>query len=343
MSVVFSGTNQGSFTSTGASTVLNIRSDVDWIWVYNTTQAAANQTTAVGVKYYWQRGFPNNSMWVEYKSNAANAANLQQYVTTGGFSLFNNTINNPGNPVAITAISGAVPPVVSTGTTTGLVANSSIVRLYNAVGAQQLGGFDFTVGAVVASTSFTLAYMSAVAAAAAPGANAVYRIIPYDPYFYPPTRIITNIGSSTLNGNNVAIVTLSVNHNYTVGQVVRFIIPQVTSAAYGMTQLNDVQATIVAVGAADVNSFTNTITVNVDVSSFTAFAWPLTADPFSTPAQVVPVGQNMSVSLANNVNPYSGAEVNVGYIGIQLQGGAGYPGGASSDVMYWVAGKSFNQ
>ena len=48
MSVVFSGTNQGRFTSTGAAQVIQLRSDVDWMWVKNFTTIAA----AAGREYY---------------------------------------------------------------------------------------------------------------------------------------------------------------------------------------------------------------------------------------------------------------------------------------------------
>lgn len=337
MSVVFSGTNQGSFTSTGAAKLLNIRSDLDYMWVYNLTQGAASQTTAVAVKFYWQRGFPAGSMWRTMKSNAANAVNLEQYVTTSGFTLIDTTVSVPGANIALSAISNATPPVVSTGSTAGL-SNGDIVRIFNVTGAQQLGGLDFTVGAVVANTSFTLAYMRAIVA----GTTGSWRRIPYDPYFYPPVRIISKIGASTLNASPVAIVTLTVTHAFTVGQKIRFKIPTVTSLAFGMPALNDVEATIVAINAADVDGVTNTITVDVDVSALGTFAWPLTADVPFTPAQVVPVGENTAKALSSNVYEFADAEINNGFIGIKLDGGVNNPGGAAEDVMYWVAGKSFN-
>lgn len=332
MSSVFSGTNQGSFTSTGASRILQIRSDVDWINVYNITQMAAAQTTAVGVQYYWQRGFPSGAMIAYFKSNAANAANLTQYLTTGGFTLINNTISTPGASVALTSITNATPPVVATGNTAGL-ANGDVVRLFNVTGGLQVSGRDFTIGSIIANTSFELAFMRSIVAAT----TGTFRRIPFDPYFYPPTRVISKISAATQ-----AIVTLTVTHNYTVGQKIRFIIPTVTATAYGMTELNGVEATIVAIGAADVDGITNTITVDVDTSAFTAFAWPLTADPVHSDAQVVPVGENTAQAISSGTDILGDAEVNLGYLGIQLAGGAGSPGGATSDVMYWVAGKSFS-
>ena len=48
---------QGRFTSDGTAKTLVLPSSVDWMEVYNYTVADDDtQTTAVGVKYYWQRG-----------------------------------------------------------------------------------------------------------------------------------------------------------------------------------------------------------------------------------------------------------------------------------------------
>lgn len=342
MASVFSGTVQGSFTSNGGAQILQIREAVDWINVYNITQMAANQTTAVGVQYYWQYGMPQGAMIAYFKSNAANAANLSQYLTSGGFTLVNNTINIPGPLTAVSSISTATPPVVTVTSSTAGISNGNIVRLYNIASGQQLGTVDFTVGSVITDTSFTLAYMRAIAAAT----TGNFRQIPYDPYFYPPVRTITKLIKGSLANpvlsDNVAVVTLSVTHAFTVGQRIRFIIPTVTSTSFGMTQLNNVEATIVAINQPDADAVTNTITVNVDVSAFTSFAWPITTDPVHTQAQVVPVGQDMAQSIASGSNQIGDSEVNQGYIGISLAGGAGHPGGASSDVLYWVAGKSFS-
>lgn len=331
MSVVFSGTNQDSFTSTGAAQILQIRSDVDWMIVYNYTQAATQQATGRGVKFYWQRGMSPDT-GIEYKKTDATDALNMVTLTSGGFTLVDNTINTPGASVALTAVSGANPPVVSTASTAGLV-NGDIVRLFNVTGAKQLGGLDFTIGSIVANTSFTLAFMRQIVA----GTTGTYRRIPYNPYFYPQGRVISKISQAAQ-----AIVTLTVTHTYKIGEVIRFIIPTVTSSAYGMTELNEVQATIVAVNEADADGVTNTITVDVDTSGMTAFAWPLTANPVHSVAQVVPVGQNTAESISANVGLLSDSAINNGYIGMRLAGGAQSPAGSNGDVIYWLAGKSFN-
>lgn len=321
---------QGNFTSDGTAKFLNLRSDVDWIKVYNATIAAASQTTAVGVKYYWQRGFPNNVKWTTFKSNAANAANLDQYLTTNGFSLIDTSDQTPGVlNSTITAVSAASIPVVSNSGTNGLVAGD-VVRLINVAGAQQLGGFDFTVGHNTLTTgTFSLDYMDQIVA----GTTGSWRKINYHPLFYPRRRTITRM--AYLSGNST-IAYLSVTHGYKVGQKIRLKVP----AAYGMVEMDGLQATITAVDTTLASG--NSITFDVDSSSFTAFSFPLTAAvPFDV-AEVIPIGQDTAESLSAGVNILNGATENTGYIGIKLPGGANNPGGANGDEMYWVAGKSFS-
>lgn len=336
MSVVFSGTNQGRFTSTGANVVIQLRSDLDWMWVKNQTVSYA-AGAGTGAEFYWQRGYTQGRGDIYTKTAATNALAKAQIAANSGFYLVDSSVNLPGPSLALTGITAGNPPVVNTANTASL-SNGDIVRIFNTVGAQQLGGLDFTIGALSAGVSFTLAYMAQIASAN-PGAG-TFRRIPYNPYFYPSSRYITKIEVDPSNSAQ-AIVTLSVTHSYTVGQVVRLIIPTVTALAYGMTALDGVQATIVAIGAADADGVTNTITIDQDVSGFSAFAFPLTTAPGFTPAQVVPMGENTAEALLLGANILGDSTVNTAYIGIQLVAGASSPAGVANDVIYWVAGKSF--
>lgn len=319
---------QGRFTSAGASVNIDIRSDVDWMLVYNITQAAAAQTTAVGVKYYWQRGFPAGAKWTTFKSNAAAAANLEQYLTSSGFTLLDTSVQTPGLLQAtITAVSSATIPVVSNSGTNGLVAGD-VVRLINVVGGQQLGGFDFTVGYNTLTTgTFSLDYMSTIAAAT----TGSFRKINFNPIFYPRRRTITKITQAAQ-----AVVTLSVTHQYAVGQEIRMVVP----AIYGMVEMNGLQATIVAIDTTTTTG--NTITINVDSTAFTAFVFPLTAQVPFTPAEVVPMGEDTSEALLLGQDILSDSTENLAILGMHLTGGVNNPAGAAADVIYWVAGKSFS-
>jgi hypothetical protein len=332
MSVIFSGTNQGRFTSNGAAVTIQLTSGIDWIWVKNITQsysAGAGQ----GVEYYWQLGMTQGRGTIYTKTTTTNALSISQIAANAGFFLVDSSVNIPGPSLALTGITAGNPPVVLTSNTSSLN-NGDTVRIFFTVGALQLRGLDFTIGAISAGVSFTLAYMAQIAAAN-PGAG-TFRRIPFNPLYYPPIRFITKITQATQ-----AIVTLSVNHQFTVGQTVRLIVPTVSAVAFGMTELDGVQATIVAIGQADNDGVTNTITIDQDTTGFSAFAFPLTTDPGFTPAQVVPMGENTAEALNAGANILGDSTNNVGYVGIQLQAGAASPAGVASDVIYWVAGKSF--
>lgn len=342
----FSGTLQGRFTSDGTPKFIPLRTDVDWIFVRNQTVSYATGADT-GAEFYWQRGDLNGQGTIYIKTVNTEALQVGQIGVNEGFFLTNTALTVPGPSTALTGISagggGHNSPQVATGDTQGLpvaavVGNhnpAGIVRIFNTVGARQLGGIDFSVANVVNNTSFDLIYMNQIAAAV-PGAG-TYRVIPFDPIYYPRRRFISKISQA-----NQAIVTLTVTHGYAVGQKVRLIVPEITAQRYGMTALNDKLVTIVAVNQPDADGATNTITIDVDTNGLTAFAFPLTTDPAFTPAQVVPVGEDTAQANSAIVNPFSGATFNTAQLGILLQAGTLSPAGVDGDVITWVAGKSFN-
>jgi hypothetical protein len=126
---------------------------------------------------------------------------------------------------------------------------------------------------------------------------------------------------------------MSVTHGFTVGQEVRIIVPD----AFGMTEIDGLQGTITAIDTTTTTG--NSITVDIDSTAFTTFAFPLAAAvPFS-PAMVVPLGEAATSPYENLLDD---ATINTGYIGMILAAGADSPAGVTSDVIYWVAGKSFS-
>ncbi len=190
----------------------------------------------------------------------------------------------------------------------------------------------------------------------------VYRVVNYDPLFYPRRRTIMNI-TRAVN----AQVTTSVFHQLTPGQAIRFNIPQQS----GMIELNSTPqnayryATVVSV-VDEVN-----FTIDIDTTAFTLFAFPTVAqiNAGSQFPEMNPIGENTAAALAslNAQTPllYSSAgpqinasqtgiladaTVNTGYLGMLLGTGgtatalgaavSGPAGFAANDVVYWVAGKS---
>lgn len=326
----------GTFTSDGNAKILNIPCDVDYMEVLNFTQMAAQNN--VGVKYEWFRGMAADTGVRYFKSGGGNGLSGLT-LASGGFTLVNqNTSPVYGPQVALTQINGGTPPVVSTGSTAGLVASLSVVRITNVVGAKQFSGMDFTIGTIVANTSFQLKFAPTIVTTGV--TTGKYEILTTPAQFYPKNRFITLVnktGGTFIAGGTIPAgqteIQFSVTHGYTVGQRLVFNVP----SQFGMTQLNGLRGQILAVDTTN-----NTVTVNIESSTFTAFAFPLTgAVPF-TFAQAIPFGD--APSTLANVGPFSsvldGATVNQAVRGMLLAGGADAPGGAASDVMYWKALKS---
>lgn len=308
---------QGKFTADGTAKALRIRSDVDWMRVFNYTTTAAGGA-GTGVEFYWQRGMPVDAA-IEYQKLAADESMSPVVITTGGFTLADSTANPLGAINAtVTAISAAAIPIVAAASTATLVAGD-IVRFVDVTGAQQFGGVDFEIDTLVANTSFRLVYAPQIVA----GTTGSFYPVNIPPAFYPKRRFVSKITAAS-----PAVVTTTVGHGYTVGQKVRLQVP----AVYGMTQMNQLTATITAISA-------STITTDIDASAFTAFAWPLTAGVPFTHAQVIPVGEAAEEDYANLLDD---GTIDGGGIGIVLAAGTDSPAGANADVIYWVAGKSFS-
>lgn len=303
----------GRFTSDGTSVDLQIRSDVDFMRVINLTQSATTQTPGRGCVFEWQRGFANNAgiMWT--KQDGANAIDLEQ-ITSGGFLLVDSSNQTPEAAQTGTAITAATPAVV---TINGHgYSNGDVVRLYNTTGMLQIAGMEFTINNVMANT-FDLPYLPAVGFAA-PATAVTARRLPFQPLYQPRRRFITSITQAAS-----AVVTLSVDHGYVVGDLLRFNVP----SEFGMTQIDGLIGEVTAI-----NTTTNTVTVNINSSAFTAFAFPTSASVPFTFAQTIPVGDD---GLESD-NPTT----NTGYIGIRLGAGADGPAGSTNDVIYWQAYKS---
>jgi len=321
--------SSGTFTGTGNSVFLPFPGGVDWIRVYNQTalaQAAAN----LAYEFYWQTEMPQGQgiFWTKQGAVANDPVTVGFLAAGLGFSRYDLSMLSPGAPVIETAITNAVQPVVSTGSTAGL-AVGTIVRLSNDAGQPNTMGIDFEIDTIVANTSFRVRYALANVPGAA-GTGGFYRIIAPNsqvyPLFAPPWRFIVNI-SQAAN----AVVTTSVSHNFLVGDNIRFNIPN----AWGMTQLNGQIGTITAVTA-------GTFTVNINTTGYNAFTYAaIAAVPFSW-AQAIPMSANTSYIVQNNLYLTPDATNNIATYGMLLPGGAASPGGANADVLYWIAGKNFS-
>ncbi len=163
----------------------------------------------------------------------------------------------------------------------------------NPVGQLQSNGITAQVTAVSSNSSITLGYIASAVSASVfvPASNgtAVSVLKFYPGSFYPRAAQILGITQA-----NPAVVYFARPTDFTPGELVDFNIP----SSYGMSQLSFL--TGLPGGAARVLAVTNsatvaTITINVDTSGFTAFAYPLSANYTTTnsPPTCFPAGSGL--------------------------------------------------
>lgn len=305
----------GSFTSTGAAKIIPLRSDFDYFETENHTQMATTQSTGRGVMFRWYRGYADDSAFMVSKENSANTVTYE-VVTSGGFTRRDTSVQAPEAAKATSGTDIAKATSVVTVTSHGYSVGDR-VRMYGTTDMLQIAGMEFTITAVPSANSFTLGYidMSGFAADATAG---FARRIPNNPLYVPEKNYITGITAA-----NPMVVTLSVTHNLAVNDEVRLSVP----SAFGMTQADGLVGKVTAVSTAN-----NTITLDIDSSAFTAFAFPASSAVPFTHAHIVPFG-----SVANGVEQ---ALDNQAQIEMELAAGADSPAGSNNDVIYWRALKS---
>jgi len=300
-----------SFVSTAETKYLAFPTNVDGIRIVNQTVIDAGGADT-GVIFEWDTSMAADTA-LQYVKLAADDSISPDMIASGGITAYDSSSEPVGAIVStITAISAAATPVV-TAIAHGLV-DGDVIRLINPVGAQQLGGLDFTVTWVSADT-FTLTNMAQIVA----GTTASWRPLKFAPMFYPSTRVITAITAATS-----AVVTFSVDHDYVVGQQLKLSVPTI----FDMVEMNGLTGTVTAVTDA-------TVTLDIDSSAFTAFAWPLTADVAGgfDPAQAIPTGKDGNSDYMSVYNPVR----NTATRGLILKAGTTSPAGDTGDVIKWVA------
>lgn len=309
----------GTFTSAGTAVNLPLPGGVQRFEMVNITDFGSTAANTNVMRAKWYSSLANGSAFLNLKTSGAATLALESMITTDGFSFVSDSGSAlPSAAVAVTSTTNAAPPVVSTGSTAGL-SNFDVIRYINAPGQLNISGMDFTINNIVANTSFELIYMGAPGAA---GTGGFWRRIPFNPRFYPRNRFITAITKATS-----AVVTLSVTHGYTVGQLVRVIVP----SAFGMTEINGLLGTVTAI-----NTTNNTITLNIDSSGFTTFAFPTSAVAATgvSFAQIVPVGEAaVNSSSQPFANLLDDATDNQSFTGLVIGTGAQ----TSGKLYQWIA------
>ena len=300
----------GDFVSDGTAKFIELPSRASLFTVRNRSIWGTNPVDLV-VAAEWARGYSAGQATTTLE--AATGLLSASLIAAGGngFTEVNDNTLDPGAPVTTgTQINQAAPAVVLDATSPAV---GDIVRLFNVTGMVQVGGLEFTVTAVNAGVSYTLGYLDSSAFAAV-ATNVDYRVLKASRYS-PTKRWITGITSAAS-----AEITLSVTHGYSVGDIITVNVPD---ASFGMTEINGKTAKITAV-----NTTTNTITVDIDSTGFTAFAFPASAVAALgvTFPMVVPVGEISGLITAASTNASNFGMI----IGSDISG-------SNTDIIDWRA------
>ncbi len=331
-----------SFTSTGAGKKIPLPSSADYMRVVNMTQLPLAPATPVVVVSEWFGpkfgvGASAANDGIRWKKSAnTSVMNLDTFATSTASNGFTYVTSAPvveaQSANAITAITAASPGVV---TQTNTYSNGDILQFYSTTGMLQLGGMNFQISSASGS-GYTLIGLRA-AGFAAPGTAGYTRRISKFAAVEPQFLYITEITQATQ-----AVVRTSVDPSqyYVVGMKIHFSIPY----SFGMYQMNQLTGTIVAVSAANY-----TVTVDIDSSAFSAFAFPASASsptaqlfatfaPAGASTQFNPVTQ-VQTGYDFQFQPFRTGEFTPYMF---LSGGAQSPAGAASDVINWMAYKLEN-
>lgn len=334
--MAFTIMTQGSFTSTGVGVKIPLPSDADYFKTVNITQLPLTPATPVVVMSEWYKGlFADNNGMRWKKSANTSVMNLDTFATSTASNGFTYVTTSPVVEAqasnAITAITAASPAVV---TQTNTYSEGDVIQFYGTTGMLQIAGMNFQIS-TVSGSGYTLTGLRAngLTAGTAGFTRRISKFLAVDPQFLYVTEI-TQVAQ--------AVVRTSVDPTpyYAVGMKVHFSVP----ASFGMIEMNQLTGTILALSSANY-----TMTVDINSSAFTAFAFPLTttsptAALFATVAPAGASTQQDPVTLVQTgynfqLQPFRTGQF-VPYMFVAS--GAQSPGGETSDVIVWEAWKSEN-
>jgi hypothetical protein len=300
-----------SFTSDGNSKNIDLPANADFFRVVNYTQTATQQTPGRGIEFEWWKGFDDDAARMISKEDGADTVTYE-IVTEGGFTLIE-TYPAPEAEKTGTAVTDANPAEVTINSHG--YSNGDRIRIYGTTAMQQIAGMDFTI-ANVATNTFELEFLDASGFTDAATAVKARRL-PKQGIVKPATRYITNITKASQ-----AVVTFSVDHEYVVDQYIQINVP----ADFGMVEMDGLSGKVVSVDSAN-----NTVTLDIDSTNFTAFAFPESGD--------IPIRFPIAAPDGHEENYDGGLAYQRGLFlpYMHLAAGVDSPAGSNNDVIYWEA------
>jgi|SRR5208337_2652803 len=360
---------KGSFTSTGATQIVNLPFAPDRVRITNYT--AYTNFAVHGIPWgYWSSAMGQGFAAVGYVNTGPVLAT--GIVTSSGISTFQAGLSLQYGPtkqiVGITAANPAVVTVTAHGYSIGDTVIMQGLYQTASTGMPQIAGIPFTITAVTANT-FTInwnASGSNYTALSGSPAGALVKKVLYPFLYLPEDNVVWSITTGT-----TTTVGTTMYHNFEIGQEIAFRIPN----AWGTTQLNSLPNPITP--GSPIYGYVTSITDNwtfvcsINSSAFTAFNvnQPVANVPGQTFPQVLSVGDVNSggnvitatsplypsplfPTSTNRVPTINGPAIRGAFVNNTSQGfiiGTGnavYIGtpdtssnlvGANADVIYWEA------
>jgi len=284
---------EGYFTiPTSLTYFLNLPALPDTIEMWNKTQWGNVQSGGIAYPQY-AIGFSEDAAGTYYleRTNINASASLFAFTgTTGGFSFVSAGTYSYGPTLTITAATAANPVVVTTSGNHNLVTGDSVL-IYGTTGMLQISGIVYTITRLSATTFSINVNGSGFAAPATAG---FAKKLLYPDLYIPEGTAITGITTGVTTTIQTALV-----HSFVPGNEIFFVIP----VEWGMRQLDSAvvaAATGIPQQAYVISTTAQSITVNVNSTGYTAFAYPTNATALTahlTPAQALSAGdQNTGFS-----------------------------------------------
>ena len=293
----------GSFTADGSPLVLPFAGKPDIVRLYYQGNAAGDEWESVanpGVvkELYWNRNMVAGTGLATKNTNGA-ATDTKDFIAAGGVSYYDPQYGALGPAITGTAVSQAANAQV-TANGHGL-ATGDIVLLTGTTGMLQIAGMTFQI-TVTGANTFTLDGLDS-SGFAAPATAVVVRKVLFPGIWQPQSCLITAITQAA-----DAVITTSVDHGYVADQLIYLSV----AAQFGMSQASGKITKIKSVTA-------NTMTVELDTSGFTAFAFPASNQgPFDFPNL-----SNYGVDSSLVLNAYRNDAVAGVYLGANVCGTSG--------------------
>jgi hypothetical protein len=261
---------EGSFTSSGAAEFISMPFLPNSFEMWNVTAYGTPTQNEIAEAISWQSA---TAATASVKYFNATPVLTTTNLASGGISFItaDTYMYGPTIALAATFVTQAAAAVVTTASAHGLSTGDAVL-IYGTASMLQIAGEIYTV-TVLSTTTFSIPVNSSGFASAAT-AGFMKQVL-YPDLYVPYRAGITNVTQASS-----AVITTAVNHGFVVGQEVFFQFPTVSTTSWGMFEMDTLtynaenvipqQAYVTAVTA-------NTLTVNINSTGYTAFAYPTSA------------------------------------------------------------------